>query len=145
MVYSLWNHADYNQKPVILIWLEGISINYKPLTINFQSTMERLFKVSNVYRTQIDGRNPGEPARPKVEITLTYHETSFSSQNGLQVRYQSVNIALLDENANQCQLQPGMWVVASVSQNTFQSRTEQGRMLSTTFLDRIIPVDINQL
>lgn len=107
--------------------------------------MERLFKVSNVYRTQIDGRNPGEPARPKVEITLTYHETSFSSQNGLQVRYQSVNVALLDDNANQCQLQPGMWVVASISQNTFQSRTEQGRMLFTTFLDRIIPVDINQL
>ena len=107
--------------------------------------MERLFKVTNVYRTQIDSRNPGEPARPKVEITLTYHETSFSSQNGLLVRYQSVNVSLLDENANQCQLQPGMWVVASVSMNTFPSRTEQGRMISTTFLDRVIPIDITQL
>lgn len=107
--------------------------------------MERLFKITNVYRTQIDGRNPGESARPKVELTLVYHETGFSSQNGLHVRCQSVNVTLLDEYANQCQLQPGMWVVASVSQNTFPSRTEQGRMLACTFLDRIIPVDINQL
>lgn len=52
--------------------------------------MDRLFKITNVYRTQIDGRNPGEPARPKVELTLVYHETGFSSQTGLQIRYQSL-------------------------------------------------------
>jgi len=107
--------------------------------------MERLFKITNVYRSMIDGRNPGDPQRPKVEITLTYHETSFSSQNGLQVRYQSEVVSLLDEYANQCQLQAGMWVIASLSHSSFPSRTEQGKMIATTFLDRYIPVDISTL
>lgn len=107
--------------------------------------MDRLFKVTNVFRSSIDGRNPGDPQRPKVEITLTYHETTFSSQNGLQVRYQSEVASLLDENANQCQLQAGMWVIASLSHSAFPSRNEQGKMIASTFLDRYIPVDISQL
>ena len=107
--------------------------------------MDRLFKVSNVYRTQIDGRNPGEPARPKVELTLVYHETAFSSQTGLQIRYQSLVVPLFDDAARQCQLQPGMWIVANVSNTSFPSRTEQGRMNPSTFINNIIPVDINQL
>lgn len=107
--------------------------------------MDRLFKITNVYRTQIDGRNPGEPARPKVELTLVYHETGFSSQTGLQIRYQSLVVPLFDDAARQCQLQPGMWIVANVSNTSFPSRTEQGRMNPSTFINNIIPVDISML
>lgn len=107
--------------------------------------MDRLFKVSNVYRSEIDGRNPGEPRRPKVELTLVYHETGFSSQTGLQIRYQSIVVALLDDAARQCQLQPGMWIIANVSHSAYPSRTEQGRMNANVFINNIIPVDITQL
>lgn len=107
--------------------------------------MERLFKITNVYRTEIDARNEGEARRPKVELTLVYHETSFSSQTGVQIRHQSIVVALLDDAARQCQLQPGTWIVANVSHTAYQSRTEPGRIIATTFINNIIPVNINEL
>ena len=102
--------------------------------------MERLFKVKNVYRTEIPGKNPGDANRPKVEITLCYHETFYSSQSGPGIRHQYVQASLLDDAANNCQLQAGMWVVASISQAGFESRNEPGRMIQQNYLDRCVPV-----
>jgi len=102
--------------------------------------MERLFKIRSVYRTTIKGKNEGDPERSKVELTLCYHETFFSSQSGPGIRHQYVQITLLDDNADKWQLQPGNWIVASVSMAGFESRTEPGRMIEQHYLDRYIPV-----
>lgn len=102
--------------------------------------MERLFKIRSVYHTSIRGKNEGDPDRPKVEITLCYHETFFSSQSGPGIRQQFVQVALLDDNATNCQLQPGHWIVASVSMTAYASRSEPGRMIEQHYLDRYVPV-----
>ena len=104
--------------------------------------MERLFKIESVYHTTFQGKNKGDAVRPKVEVTLCYHETYFSSQNGPGIRRQMVQVTLLDEAANQCQLQPGMWIVGSVSMMAYPSRNpqEQGRMMMSCYLDRYVPI-----
>lgn len=102
--------------------------------------MERLFKIRSVYHTSIKGKNEGDPDRPKVEITLCYHETYYSSQSGPSIRHQYVQVMMLDENAANCQLQPGHWIVASISMAVYNSRTEPGRMIEQHYLDRYVPI-----
>lgn len=102
--------------------------------------MERLFKIRSVFRSTIKGKNEGDPERPKVEITLCYHETLFSSQSGPGIRNQYIQVVLLDDNALNWQLTPGHWLVASVSMVCHESRTEPGRMMELHYLDRYIPV-----
>jgi len=102
--------------------------------------MERLFKVTNVYRSDIEGRTPEEARRPKVEITLCYHETFYSSQSGPGIRKQYKLITLLDDAANNCPLQPGSWIVAAVSDVVYDSKTVQGRQSVNSYLDRFVPV-----
>ena len=102
--------------------------------------MERLFKIRSVYRTTIKPKNEGEAERPKVEVTLCYHETYFSSQSGPGIRHQYVQVTLLDDAANNWQLQPGHWLVGSVSMAAYDSRNEPGRVIEQHYLDRYIPV-----
>lgn len=108
--------------------------------------MERLFKVTNVFRSDIEGRTPEEARRPKVEITLCHHETFFSSQSGPVIRKQYEQITLLDDAATNCPLQPGNWIVGSVSKVAYDSKTTPGRQSVNSYLDRYVPVtDWNQL
>ena len=108
--------------------------------------MERLFKVRSVYRTSIKGRNEGDAPRPKVEITLCYHETFYSSQSGPGIRHQYVQVTLLDDAADKCQLQAGMWVVANISLAGFESRSDPGRIITQGYLDCCVPIsDFNAL
>lgn len=102
--------------------------------------MERLFKIHSVYRTSIKGKNMGDADRPKVEITLCYHETYFSSQSGPGIRQQYIQVSLLDEAANNWLLEPGNWIVASVGLNAYESRTEPGRINEVHYLDRYVVV-----
>lgn len=105
--------------------------------------MERLFKIASVYHTQIDGKNPADAQRPKVELTLCYHETAYSSQYGTAIRPQYVQVILLDEAATSCQLVAGQWIVASVSMMAYASnRTgEAQRMMLRCYLDRYVIVN----
>lgn len=102
--------------------------------------MERLFKIRSVYRSTIKGKNEGDADRPKVEITLCYHETYYNSQSGPGIRYQYILVTLLDDNANNWQLQPGSWLIGSVSMSAYESRNEPGRTIEQHYLDRYIPV-----
>lgn len=104
--------------------------------------MDRLFKIESVYRSKIAAKNVGEPDRDKVEVTLTYHETTYSSQTGPALRRQFVQVTMFDEAARQCQLVAGQWIVGSVSLMAFPSRNaqEQGRMMTACYLDRYVVV-----
>lgn len=102
--------------------------------------MERLFKIRSVYHSTFKGKNEGDAERQKVEITLSYHETYYSSQSGPGIRQQNVVVTLLDDNAANWHLSAGHWIVASVSMACHESRTEPGRMVEAHYLDRFIPV-----
>jgi len=98
--------------------------------------MERLFKVHNLYRAEIEGRSQEEGRRPKLEVTLCYFETYYDSTNGTGIRRQFVQVALLDEAAVNCPLRIGGWIVASVSLAAFESKTTPGRTVTNGFLNR---------
>ena len=102
--------------------------------------MERLFKVQSVFRDTIEARNEGEAPRDKVEVTLTYHETYYSSQAGPGIRRQQVIVTLLDQNAVNWTLQPGSWIVGSISLAAYPHRTIAGRQNQSVYLDRYVPV-----
>ena len=103
--------------------------------------MERLFKITNLYRSSFKGKNAGDPDREKLELTLCYHETMFSSQTGVGIRQQYVNVTLFDDMAKQWQLPVGTWIVGLVSMSGYPSRTEQGRLLESHYLERFIVVN----
>lgn len=108
--------------------------------------MERLFVVENVFTTTFKGKKESDPDRPKVEITLTYHELGMSQQNGPFVRKQSVVVSLIDDAALSCPFRRGQWVVACVSLLKYDSQREPGRQSMQAYLDRYVIVnDINQL
>lgn len=101
--------------------------------------MQRLFKVTSVYRSEYTDKQ-GQ-VQPKVEVTLCYHECGYSMQNGVTIRKQYVVTALVKEKAEQCNLVPGCWIVGSVAFGATASVNEPGRMMQSVYLDCYQTVD----
>lgn len=103
--------------------------------------MNQIFKVTNVFRDTIGGKNPGDAPRQKVEVTLCYHETYFSSQMGLSIRRQYRQVSILDDAASNWNVPVGSWIVANLTDVAYENRTVPGRVNVITYLDNYIVIN----
>lgn len=99
--------------------------------------MEKLMKVVAVNKGTFTTKEGTE--RRKAELTLAFHETGFNS-NGLFIRRQLVVVALFDQDADNFNIEPGNWLVGTISMCARPSTSDPSRMLQSAFLDRYIPV-----
>lgn len=123
----------------IMRFLEAFYSDNNDLLTPNNNHMEGLCKVTNVYRSEYT--NKEGQVKPKVEVTLCFYGTMFTSESGTIIRRQVVNAAMFGDAAANCTLVPGVYVVASLTFGVTASVNDPGRMMQSIFIDRYKVVD----
>jgi len=103
--------------------------------------MEAILKVERIYPSKIPGKTENDPERDKLEIIFSKYETSYNSVNGVGIHKEYYPVVFLDENARNCPLHEGNWIIGSLSFAGFESKKETGRMVTQVYLNRYLIIN----